>query len=289
MIGKLLPLGLAFIMFSLGLGLRLDDFRRALARPLALALGLLAQLVLLPLTALAIVVLLGLEPGSAVGLMILAACPGGVTAGMVTFLARGDTALSISLSALTSLAAFVTVPLIVGASLTGFLGATEAVAVPVGQLVVGLLLVTVLPVGLGLWLGESGRVSAARCRAVQRAATVLFVLIVLYTFIDQWPAVRAHFPAVGLACLLLNLLTMATGTALGAVARLPAASRVALAMECGMQNSALGITLAISLLARPDLAVPCVIYAMLMNLSAFAVIGGRRVATAARPPQRSRQ
>ncbi|MBT0963731.1 bile acid:sodium symporter family protein [Denitromonas iodatirespirans] len=276
MIKLLLPLGLAFIMFSLGLGLRLADFRRVLRRPDALALGLLAQVVLLPTTAWLIATGLSLAPEAAVGLMILAACPGGVTAGMVTHLARGETALSISLTALTSMVAFISVPLIVGGSLLLFMGDTSTVRLPVGQTAGGLFLITLLPVGLGLWLNETGRIGARHAALVHRVATGLFLLIVLFTFASQWPAMARHFPSVGPAALLLNLLTMATGAALGALVRLDGAGRVALAMECGMQNSALGITLAVSLLGAPALAVPAVIYAFLMNITAFAVIAVRR-------------
>ena len=276
MIQILLPIGLAFIMFSLGLSLKVADFRRALGRPQAVMLGLLAQIVLLPLTAFLIAKAMALSPEAAVGLMILAACPGGVTAGMVTYLARGDTALSISLSAITSLIAFLTVPLVVGAGLVYFMQTDTAVDVPTGQLIGGLFVVTLLPVGLGLWLSESGRLTAASRQVVHKAATTVFLLIVAFTFFNQWPAITHHLPALGPACLSLNLITMLTGVGLGTIAGLPGNQRVALAMECGIQNSALGITLALSLLSQPALAVPSVIYAVLMNASAITVILWRR-------------
>lgn len=275
MIEQLLPLGLGFIMFGLGLGLSLEDFRRAFRQPRALLLGLVAQIILLPLTAFLIARGLQLSPEAAVGLMVLAACPGGVTAGMITHLARGETALSISLSALTSLAAFVTVPLIVGASLWHFLGDDSTVSVPAGQLAAGLVLVTLLPVGLGLWLNETGRILRTTRELIRRLATGVFALIVAYTFFIQWPAIAEHFPAVGPACLLLNAITMGTGFLLGAFARVETPGRIALAVECGMQNSALGITLALSLLAQPALAVPAVVYALLMNLTALGLIAWR--------------
>ena len=277
MIKLLLPLGLAFIMFSLGLGLKLADFRRVLTRPDAIALGLLAQVLLLPATAWLIATGLALAPEAAVGLMILAACPGGVTAGMVTHLARGETALSISLTALTSMVAFISVPLIVGGSLAYFMGDAASVSLPVGQTVGGLFLITLLPVAVGLWLNETERIGVRHAQTIHRVATGVFVLIVLFTFASQWPAMARHFPSVGPAALRLNGLTMLTGALLGALVRLDGAGRVALAMECGMQNSALGITLAVSLLAAPALAVPAVIYAFLMNLTAFAVIVVRRM------------
>ena len=276
MIATLLPIGLAFIMFSPGLGLRISDFRRAISRPRAIVAGLLAQTLLLPLSAFFIARAFGLSGEGAVGLMILAACPGGVTAGMVTSLARGETALSISLSAITSLLSFITVPLIVGASLLFFLDEATAVDVPVGQLAAGLLVVTLLPVGLGLWLNESGRLSARTAQYVHRAATMMFIAIVTYTFLHQWPLITRHLPNLGPAVLTLNLVTMGTGALLATATRLSSGERVALAMECGIQNSALGITLALSLLAQPAFAIPSVIYAVLMNVSAIAFIAWRR-------------
>ena len=281
MIEILLPLGLAFIMFSLGLSLKVADFKRAFSRPLALVLGLIAQILLLPLTAFLIATGLSLSPAAAVGLMILAACPGGVTAGMVTYFARGETALSISLSAITSLVAFISVPLIVGGSLVYFMQNDVAVPVPVGQLIGGLFVVTLLPVGLGLLLSEKAQLPDSGTQLVHRGATTVFVLIVAFTFFNQWPAITNHLPALGPACLLLNLATMATGTMLGAAAKLSTRERVALAMECGIQNSALGITLALSMLGQPELAIPSVIYAVLMNATAIVVIFWRRFQPAA--------
>jgi BASS family bile acid:Na+ symporter len=277
MIRILLPLGLAFIMFSLGLGLKVADFRQVLRRPGVIAVGLLAQMLLLPLAAAAIALWLALPAEWAIGLMILAACPGGVTAGIVTRLALGETALSISLTVLTSLLAFVSVPLIVGAGLGYFGAESMVVRLPLGQTAGGLFLVTLLPVTLGLWLSERGIFATQAQRLIHRGATFVFVLIVLFTFVDQWSAISDHFAQVGLASLLLNIVTMGSGALLGGLLGLSAASRVALAMECGIQNSALGITLAVTVLAVPQLAVPSVIYALLMNVTAFGVIGYRRL------------
>jgi BASS family bile acid:Na+ symporter len=276
-LASLLPLGLAFIMFSLGLKLSGEDFRRVLTHPLPVALGLLAQLLLLPLTAFAITRVFDLEPVMAVGLMILAACPGGVSAAMITHLARGDTCLSITLTALTSLLSFVTVPLIVGLSLAHFLGQSGEVGYPVGQGVVGLFLITLLPVAVGVFVHQAGWLGEGAKRFLSSAATVVFALIVIATFVTEWPSITQHFAAVGAAILLLNALTMATGAAIGVVGRLPGDGRVALAVECGIQNSALGITVAVSLLAQPALAVPSVIYAFLMNMTALALILARQL------------
>ena len=277
----LLPLGLAFIMFSLGLGLRIADFREVLRRPGVIAIGLFAQMLLLPLTAVAIALWLALPSEWAIGLMILAACPGGVTAGMVTRLAFGETALSISLTVLTSVLAFISVPLIVAAAMEFFGGESMRFTLPIAQTAGALFLVTLLPVTLGLWASEKRVLNIVTQRFIHRGATLVFVMIVLFTFVDQWAAISDHFADIGLASLSLNLITMGTGALLGGLLALPAPGRVALAMECGIQNSALGITLAVSVLALPQLAVPSVVYALLMNVTAFAVIAYRRLTTVA--------
>ena len=275
---KSLPLALAFIMFALGLKLTLEDFRRVFQRPSAVALGLVAQCVLLPATAFGLIWLFRLEGGAAVGLMILAACPGGVTAAMITDLARGDTCLSLSLTALTSLLSFVTVPLVVGFSLMWFMDAPGAVGFPVAQAAASLFLITLLPVAMGIAVNRSGALSAGGKRFVHRLATLVFLVVVVATFVAEWPSIETHFAVLGPAVLLLNLLTMLTGAVIGTLAGLPTRGRIALAVECGVQNSALGITVAVSLLGTPAFAVPSVLYAFLMNLSALALIGARQFA-----------
>jgi BASS family bile acid:Na+ symporter len=271
-ISTLLPAGLAFIMFALGLKLSVADFRRVLTYPVAVGLGLIAQTVLLPLTAFGITALFSLEPQTAVGLMILAACPGGVTAAIITDLSRGDTCLSITLTACTSLLSFITVPIIVGFSLEHFLGAAAAIDFPVGQAIGGLFLITLIPVTAGLVVNQAGWLRPAIARLISKLATLVFLMIVFLTFYTEWPNITAHFTTVGPAILLLNMTTMATGALLGAAGRLPTAGRIALAVECGIQNSALGITVAVSLLSVSGLAVPSVIYAFLMNITALGLV-----------------
>jgi BASS family bile acid:Na+ symporter len=271
-ISTLLPAGLAFIMFALGLKLSVADFRRVLTYPVAVGLGLIAQTVLLPLTAFGITALFSLEPQTAVGLMILAACPGGVTAAIITDLSRGDTCLSITLTACTSLLSFITVPIIVGFSLQHFLGEAAAMDFPVGQAIGGLFLITLIPVAAGLVANQAEWLRPAFARLIGKLATLVFLMIVFLTFYTEWPNITAHFTKVGPAILLLNMTTMATGALLGVAGRLPTAGRIALAVECGIQNSALGITVAVSLLSVSGLAVPSVIYAFLMNITALGLV-----------------
>ena len=276
-LSTLLPAGLAFIMLALGLKLSVADFRRVLKYPLAVGLGLVAQTLLLPLTAFGLAELFDLAPQTAVGLMILAACPGGVTAAMITELSRGDTCLSITLTACTSLLSFITVPIVVGFSLQYFLGHATAIDFPVGQAIGGLFLITIVPVAAGLFLNEAGWLKPLAAKIIGKLATAVFLMIVFFTFFTEWPSITAHISTIGPVILLLNVITMSTGALLGVVGRLPGPGRVALAVECGIQNSALGITVAVSLVSVSELAVPSVIYAFLMNITALALITFRQL------------
>ena len=148
----LLPLALAFIMLYLGSTLQWTDFRAVLRRPRALAVGLVGQMLLLPALAWGVATGLGLDPVMAVGLMVLAACPGGVSSGLLTHLADGDVALSIALTAVTSVAAMFTLPLLLDASLQHFLGRGLEVQMPLGGMVRSMFLLTTLPVLLGMAL-----------------------------------------------------------------------------------------------------------------------------------------
>ena len=277
-----LPAALAFIMFSLGLGLRPDDFKRVFRTPWAVGAGLVAQVVGLPALAVLIALACALSAEQTVSLMILAACPGGVTAGMVTRLARGDTALSITLTAVTSVVAFASVPIVVGIAWRwGMATPSSPVAVlvplPVAPMVVGLFVVTLLPVVAGMLVRVWGMDLSVR-RGLERLATLVFVGVVILTLISQWPLLEVGDARLVVATGLLNLATMTSGVLLGRIVGLDRPGRVALAAECGMQNSALGITLAISILGQPALASASVIYAGVMNVSAGALIAYRRFA-----------
>lgn len=269
----LLPLALAFIMFSLGLTLVVGDFRRVVTQPKAMLIGLLGQMLLVPASALAITITLGLTPEMSVGLMILAACPGGVSSGLLTHLARGDTALSISLTAVTSVAAVITVPFIVDFSMQQFMQSAVQVDFPLLSMVRGVFLLTTVPVLLGMSLKAWQPGQALRLeRAAGRLATALFVLIVLATFISQRQVLSDHLVSIGPAAMLLNLVVIAAGFAMAVLGGLGKRDRIAIATECGLQNAGLGIFIAASVMHSPAMTVPSVVYALLMNASAIGFV-----------------
>jgi bile acid:Na+ symporter, BASS family len=273
-----LPLALAFIMFYLGLTLRGQDFWHLLRRPRALGVGLLGQVLMVPLLGLLVARTGGLEPTMAVGLMVLVACPGGISSGLLTHLARGDVALSIGLTAVTSLLAMLTLPLVLDASLSLFASELSGAGPQRAPLALAdtarrMFLLTTLPVlaGMALRAWQAPRV-LRWLPGLARVATALFVLIVAATFWEQRHVLLEHLPTVGPACALLNGLILALSWSGSRLAGLSHADAIAVTTECGLQNSALGIYVCVELLRAPAMSVPSVVYALLMNLGALVFI-----------------
>ena len=273
MVQTLLPLALAFIMFYLGLTLVVADFRQVAAQPKALAVGLVGQVLLVPLAGFAVVQLSGLDPVMAVGLMVLAACPSGVSSGLLTHLARGDTALAISLTAVTSLASVLTLPLVVGAAYQVFMDSQLAVQLPVAAMVKGIFLLTTLPVLLGMVLRWRFSSTVMRVEAtIGKVTTALFVLIVLNTFWDQRQVLQDNLPTLGPAVVVLNVLILGGAYALSRLTRLTRRDRIAVITECGLKNSALGIVVSLQWLHQPAMSAPSVVYALSMNAFALTFV-----------------
>lgn len=269
----LLPLALAFIMFYLGLTLVVGDFRRVAQRPKALLVGLFAQVLLVPLAGFVVARWSGLAPVLAVGLMVLAACPSGVSSGLLTHLARGDTALAISLTAVTSLAAVLTLPLVVGAAFQFFMASQLAVQLPVVAMVKGIFILTTLPVLLGMALRWRFAQRVMRVEPlIGKITTTLFVLIVLNTFWDQRQVLLDNLPRLGPAVLVLNVLILAGAYGLARVTRLNRRDRIAVITECGLKNSALGIVVCLQWLQQPAMSAPSVVYALSMNAFALTFV-----------------
>jgi BASS family bile acid:Na+ symporter len=282
-----LPLALAFMMFSMGLALVADDFRRVVVQPKAFAVGAVCQMLILPLIALALVLawqrVFGLDPVLAVGFMILAACPGGVTSNMLTHLAKGETALSISLTAVISLASVFTIPFVVNLAIDLFLG-REAVHLPLGETVAGIFAITTVPVLLGMAVRRWAPALARRAEPPARVvATALFVLIVAGAVVAEWDLLRTHFLDLGAAVLALNLATMTMGWSVARAARLDRRAGIAISLETGLQNGTLAIFVAATLLGSEAMIVPAGVYSLIMFFTAGAFVAAlvRRPALAA--------
>ncbi|WP_024890896.1 bile acid:sodium symporter family protein [Luteimonas huabeiensis] len=281
----LLPLALGAIMLGLGLGLTPGDFRRVARYPRAVLIGLLLQTAVLPWAALGLALAFRLPPELAVGLMLLAASPGGATANIYSHLARGDVALNITLTAVNSLLCLVTLPLILDLSLRFFLGEGQYVPPPVRKIVEVATLI-LLPVAIGMAVRALAPGFAARMEKPIRLLSVLvLVLLIGGAVAQEWPVLVRYAGAVGAACLLFNLVSLGAGYAAPLALRLPRRQAVAIAMEIGIHNGTLAIFIALNVLGNPTMSVPAAIYSLLMffTAAAFAYTASRRTETAPMP------
>ncbi|WP_411834398.1 bile acid:sodium symporter family protein [Pseudoxanthomonas mexicana] len=266
----LLPLALGIIMFGLGLGLTGEDFRRVARYPRAVLIGLALQILVLPWAAFALALGFGLPAALAVGLMLLAASPGGATANIYSHLARGDVALNITLTAINSLLCLLTLPLILNLSLEYFLGAGQYVPPPTRK-IVEVAVIIVLPVMIGMFVRARAPGFAARAEKPLRLLSVLVLaLLVVAAVAQEWNTLLQYFAVVGLACLLFNLVSMGAGYAAPLALRLPRRQAIAIAMEIGIHNGTLAIFIALNVLQDAAMSVPAAIYSLLMFLTAAA-------------------
>lgn len=275
-----LPLALAIIMFSLGLGLTLDDFRRVIVAPKAFGIGALSQIVVLPVVAYAVVLLFRLPAELAVGLMILSFCPGGVTSNILTKFARGDLALSISLTGVVSLVSVVTVPLLVAFAADHFMG-VEAPPVNVTSLAVAMFAITALPVVLGMAVrhfapGLTGRIEIF----VERLAVILFVIVVVGALAANWTLFVDNLAVLGPAVVVLNAVLLAIGLGLARLFALDGKQATAISIETGIQNATLGITVGSLIVeqvsALPPFSLPSGVYGITMYVVSLPFVFWRR-------------
>ena len=264
----MLPLALGVIMFGLGLGLSLDDFRRVGRYPCAVVVGLGLQILILPWVAFGLALAFRLPPELAVGLMLLAASPGGATANIYSHLARGDVALNITLTAINSALCLLTLPLILNLSLEHFLGAGQYVPPPTRK-VIEVAVIIVLPVLLGMLVRAKAPAFAARAEKPFRLLSVLVLaLLIVAALGKEWHTLAASLAAVGLACLLFNLASMAVGYAAPLALRLPRRQATAIAMEIGIHNGTLAIFIALNVLGNAAMSIPAAVYSLLMFVTA---------------------
>lgn len=265
-----LPAALGIIMLGLGLSLSLADFARVAKFPRPVLIGLACQLLLLPLACFFLAKLFGLAPALAVGLMLLAASPGGTTANLYSHLAHGDVALNITLTAVNSVVAILTMPLIVNLSLAYFMSADQAIPLQFAK-VVQVFAIVLGPVAIGMWLRSRFPHFAERMQKPVKIVSALFLLlIILLAVAKDWRTFVEYAPAVGGAALAFNLLSMAVGYCVPRLLKLDLRQAIAIAMEIGIHNGTLAIALALSpaLLNNPTMAIPAAIYSLIMFVTA---------------------
>tara|TARA_B100000579_G_C22825174_1_gene852692 strand:- start:420 stop:1274 length:855 start_codon:yes stop_codon:yes gene_type:complete len=265
----LLPIILAFIMFSLGLGLKVSDFTRVLKFPIAFGAGLLNQVVLLPVIALALAHAFGLSDVFAVGLMILALCPGGVTSNILAKMAGGNAPLSISLTAVSSLLSILTVPLILAFSVKYFMGET-APPVDVTRLGLTMFLITAVPVAIGMVITAKFPTLVDKIAPkVSRTAVGLFVIIIVAALAKNWEVFSSNLGTLGPVAVLLNVVMLLLGLVSAKALRLDKRDATTISIESGVQNGTLAIAVG-SIVATvdgeilPPETVPAAVYSITM-------------------------
>ncbi len=265
----ILPLSLAFIMFSLGLGLSLFDFTRVFFKPRDFLIGLFFQIIILPIVAIVIVLFWPLSPELAIGVMILAAAPGGVTSNVLTSYAKGNIALSISLTAINSILCVITVPviLIISLSLLGYGNLNEGQSL--FSVAIQMFLIVTVPVILGVLL--SNFLSSFE-KIAKKISIVLFALVLLGAILSQRENVISYFVQAGLVMLVLNIAMMIIVYLLSKSFKVTKETFRCWLMEVGLQNGTLAIVVANTFFGSTVYLIPAAIYSLIMYATALPLI-----------------
>ena len=259
-----LPITLAIITLGMGLSLTDKDFKNIFMHPKAVIIGLCCQMILLPLIAWLIARSIQIDPLFKVGLMIIAACPGGATSNLITYLLRGNVALSISMTALNSIITLITIPLVVHLSLVAFINEDAAIRLNVVETIIKVFLITIVPAFIGTRIRKNYPDFSFKLERPLRVILPLLLLVVYagVIFIDQGTgeATRIDFVKIFPFALLLNILAMISGFLVARVFRLRVINQFTISIEVGLQNSALAIFVAATLLNSNDMALVPVVY-----------------------------
>lgn len=265
-----LPIALGIIMLGLGLSLTLDDFKRVTKYPKAMTIALVCQMLVLPLLCFFIAKFSSLSPVLCVGLMLLAASPGGATANLYSHLANGDVALNISLTALNSLLTLFTLPIIVNFSMEYFLGAGQYIPLPFSK-VVEVFAIVLLPVAIGMMIKNKAPEFAGKMdKPVKVVSALLLVVIIISVTLREKQLLMDNFEQLGLPVLLFNILSLAAGFYIPLLFKVDRKQAIAIGMEIGIHNGTLAIFIALNVINNSTMSLPPAIYSLLMFFTAAA-------------------
>jgi len=269
----ILPLALAFIMFTLGLGLSISDFSNVFKKPKNFLIGLISQLIFLPIVGLILVIIWPLPIEIAIGVMLIAAAPGGVTSNILTFFAKGDVALSVSLTAVMSLLSAVSVPIVLAISigLIGDSGLPESISLT--GIALSMFLIVTLPVLLGM--GVRSFLNSLTLKIEKSArfiSTLLFVLVLLGAILAERENVISYFAQTGLVVLALNILMMLIAFYWSGFFGTGISQKKAIAIECGLQNGTLAIFVGATVFGGGLYIIPAATYSLVMYLTSLLFI-----------------
>jgi bile acid:Na+ symporter, BASS family len=266
-----MPIALGLVMFGLGLTLTVADFARVLKSPKAAAVALTCQLVALPAICYGLVVAFDLRGALAVGMMLLVASPGGITANLFSHLAGGDVALNITLTAINSLLSAFTLPVVVALATWRFMGDQAAIGLQLGKFV-QVLAIVLIPVGIGLWTRHRFGAWAVRMhQRVSIASAAVLVLVILGAVAQALDVLAANLGRLGGIALSLSTLSLTVGYFVPRLFRVSRRQAIASAMEIGIHNVTVAIIVAVSVIGNEAMAAPAAVYGVLMFVPAAGV------------------
>ncbi len=270
---RIAPIALALIMLGLGLGLTADDFKRVLKSPLIFTIGITNQIILLPVIAFFLIWLINVPLEIAVGVMVIAAAPGGVTSNVMTKFANGDVALSISLTAVTSIISIISVPIIVLNS-AKFLGVSNlSQEITMTSIALKMVVVVTLPVLIGMLIRSfASRLIINNIQLIERITGFLFVIVFAAIWIEERNNIISYLSQAGLIVLTLNLVMMFIAYYIAKIFSSNIQQRKCIALECGLQNGTLAVFVATQIFTNIAYIIPTAAYALIMYITAFAFI-----------------
>lgn len=267
-----LPIALGVIMLGLGLSLTLEDFKRVLKYPKAIFIGLVCQMLILPLACFGIVKFFQLSPEFAVGLMLLSASPGGATANLFSHLSKGDVALNISLTAVNSILSLFSLPIIVNFSIDYFLQSGQVIPIQFAK-IVEVFVIVLVPVSVGMFIKSKNSILSQKLDKPVKIASALFlVLVILAAVLAEKDKVVKYFQEVGISALTFNLISMAIGYFVPILMKVPKKQAISIGMEIGIHNGTLAIFIALSVLGSNPISIPAAVYSLIMFFTA-AIFG----------------
>ena len=268
-----LPIALAFIMFALGLGLTGTDFLRVIKQPKDFFVGAISQIILLPVIAFVLVKIWPISPELAIGVMIIAAAPGGVTSNILTFFARGDVALSVSLTAIISLLSVITVPFIIVTSL-GLLGSENVSQnISLTSMAISMFLIVTVPVIIGMIFRRFASNTAINFEPIaKKISVVLFIIVLLGAILAEKDNIVFYFADAGLITFVLNVLMMVVAFYVAQLLGTGNAQKKCIAIECGLQNGTLAIFVGTTLFGGGAFVIPAATYSLIMFVTSLIFV-----------------
>ncbi|MGY5354974.1 bile acid:sodium symporter family protein [Wenyingzhuangia sp. IMCC45467] len=265
----LLPFSLAVIMFGMGMSLKTKDFSRIFRQPKAVILGVVNQVIILPLFALTLALIFNLNDTMAVGLIILASCPGGATSNIITQVCNGNIALSVTLTAVTSFTSIFSVHFVTSFALSYFnTQTTTTFELPVIDTIMQIMAITVIPICIGmLTLKYKPNFALKMVKPMRLASTVIFILILAGLIATNFSQVKESIKAVGLVTLILNLSIIGFGFLMAKLFKLNDKDAISIGVDGGIQNATLGIVIASSMLNNIEMAIPTAAYSIWMYIT----------------------